>query len=110
MVERMEPKIRREVERVFESKRRKLGVEARLDLKLTRSVWGPPVVGENVYGEAFPSEKPPRVWIEIFDPEDVTNKEITKTVCEELVHVKHPELTSHGPRFWGLVRACSRSP
>ncbi|GAI52606.1 unnamed protein product, partial [marine sediment metagenome] len=51
----LKAEVRRDVERIFEEKSRRLGVEARLDLHV-ETVEAPPIVGENVYGEAFPSE------------------------------------------------------
>lgn len=85
----LEAEVRRDVERIFEEKRRRLGVEARLELEFLDHT---PIVGKNVYGEAFPSERPPRVHIEVFAP-DARTREITEIVCEELLHVKHPELS-----------------
>ena len=85
----LEAAVRREVERIFEEKRHKLGVEARLELGFLDHV---PIAGKYVYGEAFPHERPPRVRLEVFAP-DATTAEITRTVCEELLHVKHPELS-----------------
>ncbi|GAH90600.1 unnamed protein product, partial [marine sediment metagenome] len=97
--------IRRDVERIFEEKRHRLGVDAKLDLHV-ETVEAPPIVGENVYGEAFPFEKPPRVWMEVFP--EATTREITKIVCEELLHVKHPELSEEAierlvPVFTGAL-------
>ena len=98
----LEAEIRDEVERIFGEKKRRLGVDAKLDLHV-ETVEAPPIVGENVYGEAFPSERPPRVWLEVFAP-DATTAEITRTVCEELLHVKHPGL-SEG-EIMRMVPAC----
>jgi len=86
----LEAEMRKEIERIFEDEKHKLGVDARLDLHV-ETVKAPPIVEENVYGEAFPSERPPRVWLEVFP--EATPKEITATVHEELLHVKHPELS-----------------
>lgn len=85
----LEAEIRHDVERIFEEKKHRLYVEARLELGFLDHV---PIVGKNVYGEAFPFEKPPRVRIEVFAP-DATTQEITEIVCEELLHVKHPEFS-----------------
>lgn len=101
----LEAEVRRDVERIFEEKTRRLGVDAKLDLHVVRSVWGPPVVGENVYAEAFPLERPPRVWMEVFVP-DATTEEITKTICHELIHLQHPELGEQSREFKKRVRAC----
>lgn len=98
----IEAETEEEIRRIFEEKRRRLGVEARLDLKITTD-WGPPIIGKNVYGQAFPFERPPRVWIEVFAI-DATTKEITETVCEELLHIKHPELSEE--EIARMVPAC----
>lgn len=98
----LEAEVRRDVERIFEEKRHRLGVEARLDLHV-ETVEAPPIVGENVYGEAYPFERPPRVHIEVFAP-DATTKEITKIVCEELLHIKRPELSEE--EVARMVPAC----
>ncbi|MBA7700238.1 hypothetical protein ES703_108948 [subsurface metagenome] len=98
----LEAETRRDVERIFEEKRRRLGVEARLDLHV-ELIEAPPIVGENVYGEAFPFEKPPKVHIDVF-AFDATTREITRTVCEELLHIKHPELSEEAIKR--LVPAC----
>jgi hypothetical protein len=103
--EKWESELRREAEEIFEDRKRKLGLDAILDLEFNKGVWGPPVVGENIYGEAFPFEQPPRVWIEIFTP-DVTKKEIKEMVCHELIHIQHPELKKENKKFQSLVRAC----
>jgi hypothetical protein len=66
-----------------------LGVKATLDLNFIEDT---PLIDKSVYGEAFPFEKPPRVWLEIFAL-DATPQEITEIVCEELIHIKHTELT-----------------
>lgn len=89
--------IKKQIERTFERKKKKLGVEVTLELDFLDDF---PVIGEYVYGEAFPAEK--RIMLDVFAPL-ATKKEITKTVCEELMHIKHPEL-KHGPKFWKLVR------
>lgn len=96
---RIEMEIKKQVERTFERKKKKLGLEATLELDFIDDF---PVIGEYVYGEAFPKEC--RVTLDVFAP-FATNKEITETVCEELMHIKHPEL-KHGPKFWRLVREC----
>jgi len=100
----LERELRREVERIFEEKRRKLGVEARLDLHV-ETIEAPPVVGENVYGEAFPFERPPKVWVEVFP--EATAREIARVVCEELLHVKHPELSEE--EIGRLVPGCAEN-
>jgi len=93
----------RAVQKIFEEKTSRFGIEKiKLDLKLT-TIRGPPVVEENAYGEAFPFEKPPRVWLEIF-PLDVTTKEISKVISHELVHIKYPKLVEEGPEFKKMVK------
>lgn len=83
---KLEAEVRDEVERIFGGAKRELGVEAKLDLHFIQRV---PVVGKNVYGEAFPFEEPPRVWMEVFAP-DATIEEITETIYHELIHIKYP--------------------
>jgi len=104
---KIEAEVTREVTNIFEDRKRKLGVDASLDLKITRSVWGAPIVGGNVYGEAFPFEKPPRVWIEVFVP-DATKKEIIKTLCHELIHIQYPKLKEDSEGFKKKVQTCIR--
>lgn len=55
-----------------------------------------PIIGENVYAEAFPEEK--KIKLEIFAP-DASKDEIEKTICHELVHIKRPDLSHNDPRF-----------
>lgn len=98
---KLEREVGRDVARIFEEKRRRIGVDARLDLGFLDHA---PVVGKNVYGEAFPLERPPRVRIEVFAP-DATTKEMKEIVCEELLHVRHPELSEEEIR--GMVPACA---
>lgn len=62
-----------------------------------------PIVGKNVYGAAFPFEKPPRAMLDIFAP-DATTREITEIVCEEILHIKRPELSEEAIKR--LVPAC----
>lgn len=88
-MERIEAETEEEIRKIFEGKRRRLGVEARLEVGFLDHV---PIVGKNVYGEAFPFERPSRVRIEVFAP-DATIKEITEIVCEELLHIKHPGIS-----------------
>ncbi|MDI6889306.1 MAG: hypothetical protein QMC78_06475 [Methanocellales archaeon] len=95
----VEIEVKREIERIFEEKKKKLGVEAELDLEFLDH---PPVVDKNVYGEAFPERK--RVMLDVFAP-DATTEEIEGIICEELGHIKYPELR-HGPEFWKKVREC----
>ncbi len=88
---KLEKELKREVEQIFEEKRRKMGINnLTLQVDVATDVWGPPIVDENVYAEAFPFENPPRIWIRVWP--DATGKEISKTVYHELLHIKHPEL------------------
>ena len=110
---KLEKELKAVVNRVFEKKRQKLGVDGvKLDVEIAEEVGGPPVVGENVYGEAFPKEKPPRVWIQAWP--EATDREITKGVCDELLHIKYPELRQydeHGhetKKFKQKLEACVR--
>jgi len=96
---KIETEVRREIEKIFDEKKKKLGVEAGLDLEFLDHT---PIVDKNVYGEAFPERK--RATLDVFAP-DATTEEIESIVCEELVHIKHPELR-HGPEFWKKVREC----
>lgn len=89
MTEELEAEVRREVERIFEEEKRRLGVGAVLDLHFIDRT---PVVGKNVYAEAFPFEEPPRVWMEVFAP-DATTEEITEIVIHELGHILCPHCT-----------------
>lgn len=87
-----ETEARRDVERIYGAAERRLGVRARLDLHVASVGVAPPIVGKNVYGEAFPHEVLPRVWVEVY-PLDATDREIAEVACEELLHIKHPEKT-----------------
>ena len=95
---RIEAEARRDIERIFEEKKRKLGIEASMKLTFLRDF---PIIGEYVYGEAFPTEK--KILLEVYAPY-ATGRMMAKTICEELMHIKHPEL-KHGVRFWRLVEA-----
>jgi|GEM_PF-3086640 len=93
----VEEDVRKDIERIFGEKKKKLGVEATLELTFLSDF---PVVGEYVYGEAFPTER--RMVLDVYAPM-ATTKAITRTICEELMHIKRPEL-KHGTKFWKLVR------
>lgn len=99
---RLEKEVREEIKTIFERKKQELGVDVTLDLEFLNLT---PIEDEPIYGEAFPDEK--RIKIDVFAP-DATTKDLTKTICEELLHVKHPEIPEHTPRFWGMVGACTR--
>uniref|UniRef100_A0A7V3N6J1 M48 family peptidase n=1 Tax=candidate division CPR3 bacterium TaxID=2268181 RepID=A0A7V3N6J1_UNCC3 len=104
----LEEKLKQNVERIFNEKRRWMGADnIMLQVNVASGIWGPPVVGENVYAEAFPFENPPRVWIEVWP--DATGKEITEIVCHELAHIKHPELNEESEEFKKKVKACMRA-
>lgn len=98
---KIENAVRKDAERIFEEKKRKAGVEATMELNFLSDF---PVIGEYVYGEAFPAER--RVVIDVYAPM-ATRRSIMKIISEELVHLKHPEL-SHGTKFWRLVRGVTR--
>ena len=98
---RIQEDVRRDSERIFERKKKKLDIEATMELNFLSDS---PIVGEYVYGEAFPAEK--KVVLDVYAPM-ATNRALTKIICEELIHVKHPELT-HDARFWRLVRRVMR--
>ena len=94
---RIREDVRRIAERIFKRKRKKLKIEATLELNFLPDF---PIIGEYVYGEAFPGEK--RVKIDVYAPM-TTNRALNETISEELTHIKHPEL-AHNARFWRLVR------
>jgi len=80
------------VKRIFDRIKHKVGVSSvLLQVEVVTDGWGPPVVDENVYAEAFPFETPPRVWVEVYP--DASDKEITKTLLHELIHIKSPKLS-----------------
>lgn len=86
-----EEELEGDVKQIFEDNRREMGIDKiSLQVEVAMEGWGPPVVGENVYAEAFPFENPPRIWMQVWP--DATDKEIAKTVCHELIHIKRPEL------------------
>jgi hypothetical protein len=98
---RIEEEVRRDAERIFEEKRRKAGIEATMELNFLSDFT---VVGEYVYGEAFPPSG--RIVIDIYAPM-AAKEAVTRTICEELMHLRHPEL-EHGTKFWRLVRSLIR--
>lgn len=104
----LKEKLKRDVERIFNEKRHWAGVNnIILQVSVATKIWGPPVVGENVYAEAFPHESPPRVWIEVWP--EATNKEIAENICHELVHIKHPEVDHESEEFKKKIQACMHS-
>jgi len=100
---RIEVEMEREARRIFEEKKRDLGVEARLELGFLGHA---PIVGKNVYGEAFPFERPPLSEEEIAKlvpacagrdgehPQDITMDEIRKLV-DEVPDVDDPARTNY---------------
>jgi hypothetical protein len=98
-------RVEEEIERIFEEKKKKLRANATLDLRFIDDV---PIIGENVYGEAFPFEKPPRVWLEVFAP-DARTAEIIEHICHELIHIQHPELGEENKEFKRRVRECIKN-
>lgn len=104
----LEEEVKRRVEQIFDEKCRWIGMDnIKLQVSIATGIWGPPVVGENVYAEAFPFETSPRVWIEVWP--DATDKEIVGIVCHELIHIKHPELGEESEGFKKKVQACIHS-
>ncbi|MEM2100326.1 MAG: hypothetical protein QXP45_03190 [Thermoproteota archaeon] len=98
----IEEEVRAEVEEIFEKKKREIGVEATLKLSFLADF---PIIGEYVYGEAFPPEK--RVVLEIYAPY-ATKRKIMKVICEELLHIKHPEILDHGPKLQKMMEEYAR--
>jgi len=91
-----------EIRKIFAEKSNLLGVTVNLDIHFIDNT---PIVGENIYGEAFPFETPPRVWLEVFAP-DVTGEDIIEMVCHELIHVKYPHLNHEDREFLERVENC----
>lgn len=105
----LERELKRFVERIFEEKKRKMGIDnVILQIDVITEGWGPPITDENVYAEAFPFENPPRIWIQVWP--DAMNKEIAEIICHELIHIKRPELNeksvetrTHLHKRWGYL-------
>jgi len=101
--ERLESDIRTIIEKIFEEKQKSMGLEGvTLELSFPEDA---PIIEKYVYGEAFPFEKPPRIMLEVVVI-DATLKEIKEIVCEELVHVKHPELKHGTPELEEKIWEC----
>lgn len=96
----IEMKVRKDVEGFFEEKKRRLGVEASLELNFLGHT---PIVGENVYGEAFPPEK--KIVLDVFAPE-ATDEEIIGIICHELVHLKYPEIEDYSEELEEKIQEC----
>lgn len=86
---------RKRIEEVFDGKKAQMGVEAELELDFIDHM---PGVDEPVYASAFPHEKPPRVEMDVFLP-DATDHDILETVCDELLHIKHPDLKQYDENY-----------
>jgi hypothetical protein len=100
-----EEELGKEIGRIFERKKREIGIEATLKLSFLEDF---PIIGEYVYGQAFPNEK--LVVLEVYALY-ATKKEITRTICEELLHIKHgPWTLEHGPEFWKMVEEAMARP
>jgi len=93
-----------EIRRTFSEKSNLLGITVILDIHF---IDNPPIVGEAIYGEAFPFEKPPRVWLEVFAP-DVTREKIVEIICHELIHIKYPYLRHEDREFLERVEDCKK--
>jgi len=95
--------LRTDIERIFLRKMKKAGLFVSLDLHFIEDA---PIVGDNVYGEAFPSEG--RIWLEVVAPE-ASRREITETICHECVHMLRPDLDHDSEEFTRLVNElCKR--
>lgn len=99
------PKGRREIKRiiddtkkVFDEKKRMLGVDADLEIDFLEHT---PLEGINVYSKA----SYPKVGLDIF-PLDATPSEIKKEICLQLVSIKHPELHEEDREFKRMVQSC----
>ena len=108
----LEIEVKKDIERIFEEKKTQLEVEAKLDVVFIDYA---PIEGEFVYGEAFPFENPPRVRLEVVAL-DATIEEITKVLCDELIHITEPELEQYIPgtlkerkKFKNKIRLCIES-
>ncbi|MBA7504852.1 hypothetical protein ES706_03510 [subsurface metagenome] len=103
--EEIESELRGKIERIFEEKKKKLRIDATLDLRFIDDI---PIIGENVYGEAFPFERPPRIWLEVFAP-DARTAEIIEHICHELIHIQHPEPGEEEKEFKRRIRECIKN-
>ena len=90
--------LRWEMEKIFEKKTKKLGLKSNMEIQFIEDA---PIGGEYVYGEAFPNEN--KIRLEVVAP-DASIKEITKTICHELIHLKFPELNHDSEMFEEMVR------
>lgn len=92
-----------EINEMFSQKAKKLGLNPKLDLNFIEDT---PIIGENVFGEAFPDEN--RVWLEVVAPE-ASDREILKTLCHELIHIKHPDWNHDSQIFKKAVNQCMKA-
>lgn len=92
--------LRDEISQVFSRKSKKVGLRPTLDLSFIEDA---PVIGENVYGEAFPDEN--RIWLQVVAPE-ASDKEISEIVCHELIHLKHLDWDHDSVKFKRATKLC----
>lgn len=85
--------LRDEIFEMFDAKSREMGLVANLDLNIIEDA---PIVGEFVYGEAFPGEN--RIWLEVVGP-DASDDDILETICHELLHIKYPQTNHNSEMF-----------
>ena len=90
----------KKINEIFYKKLKKLGLNAEMEIQFIEDA---PIIGEYVYGEAFPDKN--KIWLEIVAP-DASLKEITKIMCHELIHLKYPELGHDSEKFEKLVENC----
>jgi len=90
--------LRRKMEEIFDKKSKKIGLNAKMEIHFIEDA---PIIGEYVYGEAFPDKN--KIWLEVVAP-DASIREITKIICHELIHLKYPELSHDSEIFEKLVR------
>jgi hypothetical protein len=90
--------LRKEIIEIFQKKSKKLCMQVKMELDFIED---PPIVDEYVYGEAFPNEN--RIWLQVVAPY-ASIREITMTICHELVHLKNPTLNHDSKKFENLVR------
>ncbi|MDO9538166.1 MAG: hypothetical protein Q7J68_07590 [Thermoplasmata archaeon] len=95
--------LRDEINRMFSQKAKKLSLNPTLDLNFIEDT---SIIGENVFGEAFPNEN--RVWLEVVAP-DASDKQILKILCHELIHIKHPDWNHDSQLFKKAVSQCMKA-
>ena len=92
--------VRQEILEIFKDKSEKLGINPDLEIEFIEDA---PVLGEYVYGEAFPDIN--KVWLQIVAP-DASDDKIMEIVCHELIHIKYTELDHNKPKFQKMVEQC----